>query len=112
MGALFVGSLTTYSHTYSGSTKTLAAYYERRYNRLICLNTGKDLDDKNRMRYTFQEYLKSEAESAARSAARSAAWSAASAVWSAEGAVSAERSAVSAVFRRYADVLIDLLKNA
>jgi len=32
MGALFVGSLTTYSHTYSGSTKTLAAYYERRYS--------------------------------------------------------------------------------
>ncbi|HOZ13490.1 MAG TPA: DNA polymerase III subunit alpha [Tenuifilaceae bacterium] len=32
------------------------------HDRLICLNTGKDLDDKNRMRYTFQEYLKSEAE--------------------------------------------------
>ena len=32
MGALFVGSLTTYSDTYSGSTKTLAAYYERRYS--------------------------------------------------------------------------------
>lgn len=32
------------------------------HDRLICLNTGKDLDDINRMRYTFQEYLKSEAE--------------------------------------------------
>lgn len=29
------------------------------HDRLICLNTGKDLDDPNRMRYTFQEYLKS-----------------------------------------------------
>ncbi|MGE0079516.1 MAG: DNA polymerase III subunit alpha [Bacteroidales bacterium] len=32
------------------------------HDRLICLNTGKDLDDINRMRYTFQEYLKSEEE--------------------------------------------------
>lgn len=32
------------------------------HDRLICLNTGKDLDDPNRMRYTMQEYLKSEAE--------------------------------------------------
>lgn len=32
------------------------------HDRLICLNTGKDLDDKNRLRYTFQEYLKSEEE--------------------------------------------------
>lgn len=29
---------------------------------LICLNTGKKLSDTNRMRYTFQEYLKSEEE--------------------------------------------------
>ncbi len=29
------------------------------HDHLICLNTGKDLDDPNRMRYTFQEYLKS-----------------------------------------------------
>lgn len=29
------------------------------HDRLICLNTGKDLDDPNRMRYTKQEYLKS-----------------------------------------------------
>ena len=29
------------------------------HDRLICLNTGKDLDDPSRMRYTFQEYLKS-----------------------------------------------------
>jgi DNA polymerase III subunit alpha len=28
------------------------------HDRLICLNTGKDLDDPNRMRYTKQEYLK------------------------------------------------------
>ncbi len=28
------------------------------HDRLICLNTGKDLDDPNRMRYTRQEYLK------------------------------------------------------
>ena len=32
---------------------------------LICLNTGRDLDDPNRMRYTFQEYLKSPEEMAA-----------------------------------------------
>ena len=35
------------------------------HDRLICLNTGRDLDDPNRMRYTFQEYLKSEEEMAA-----------------------------------------------
>lgn len=29
------------------------------HDHLICLNTGRDLDDPNRMRYTFQEYLKS-----------------------------------------------------
>ncbi|HPD94412.1 MAG TPA: DNA polymerase III subunit alpha [Tenuifilaceae bacterium] len=29
---------------------------------LICVNTGKNYDDTNRMRYTFQEYLKSEDE--------------------------------------------------
>ena len=34
------------------------------HDRLICLNTGRDLDDPNRMRYTFQEYLKSEEEMA------------------------------------------------
>ncbi|CDN32215.1 DNA polymerase III alpha subunit [Mucinivorans hirudinis] len=32
------------------------------HDRLICLSTGKDLDDPNRMRYTTQEYLKSEEE--------------------------------------------------
>ena len=32
------------------------------HDRLICLNTGRDLDDPNRMRYTWQEYLKSEEE--------------------------------------------------
>ena len=32
MGALFVGFLTTYSHTYSSGTKPLAAYYEKRYS--------------------------------------------------------------------------------
>lgn len=32
------------------------------HDRLICLNTGKELDDPTRMRYTMQEYLKSEAE--------------------------------------------------
>ncbi len=32
------------------------------HDRLICLNTGKDLDDPNRLRYTMQEYLKSETE--------------------------------------------------
>jgi hypothetical protein len=31
MDALFVGFLTTYSHTYSGGTKTLAPYYAMRY---------------------------------------------------------------------------------
>ncbi|MEG1622224.1 MAG: DNA polymerase III subunit alpha [Alistipes sp.] len=29
------------------------------HDHLICLNTGRDLDDPNRMHYTFQEYLKS-----------------------------------------------------
>jgi DNA polymerase III subunit alpha len=32
------------------------------HDRLICLNTGKELDDPKRMRYTMQEYLKSEEE--------------------------------------------------
>lgn len=32
------------------------------HDRLICLNTGKELDDPKRMRYTMQEYLKSEQE--------------------------------------------------
>ncbi|MFP4556618.1 MAG: DNA polymerase III subunit alpha [Bacteroidales bacterium] len=32
------------------------------HDRLICLNTGKELDDPKRMRYTKQEYLKSEAD--------------------------------------------------
>ena len=31
MDALFVGFLTTYSHTYSAAQKMLAAYYARRY---------------------------------------------------------------------------------
>jgi DNA polymerase-3 subunit alpha len=35
------------------------------HDHLICLNTGKDLDDPNRMRYTFQEWLKSPDEMAA-----------------------------------------------
>lgn len=34
------------------------------HDRLICLNTGKDLDDPTRMRYTWQEYLKSPDEMA------------------------------------------------
>ncbi|MDL2256733.1 DNA polymerase III subunit alpha [Bacteroidales bacterium OttesenSCG-928-I14] len=32
------------------------------HDRLICLGTGKDLDDPNRMRYTKQEWMKSTAE--------------------------------------------------
>jgi len=32
------------------------------HDRLICLNTGKDIDDPRRLRYTKQEYLKSEEE--------------------------------------------------
>lgn len=32
------------------------------HDRLICLNTSKDIDDPDRLRYTFQEYLKSEDE--------------------------------------------------
>ena len=32
------------------------------HDRLICLSTGKDFDDPNRMRYTKQEWLKSTAE--------------------------------------------------
>ena len=35
------------------------------HDRLICLNTGRDLDDPNRMRYTEQEYLKTRDEMAA-----------------------------------------------
>ena len=35
------------------------------HDHLICLNTGRDLDDPKRMRYTFQEYLKSPEEMAA-----------------------------------------------
>lgn len=35
------------------------------HDHLICLNTGRDLDDPTRMRYTFQEYLKSPDEMAA-----------------------------------------------
>ena len=34
------------------------------HDHLICLNTGKDLDDPDRMRYTTQEYLKSAEEMA------------------------------------------------
>lgn len=32
------------------------------HDRLICLSTGKDLDDPDRLRYTMQEYIKSEDE--------------------------------------------------
>jgi DNA polymerase III subunit alpha len=32
------------------------------HDRLICLNTGKDIDDPNRLKYTQQEYLKSPEE--------------------------------------------------
>ena len=32
------------------------------HDRLICLNTGKNVDDKNRMRYTGQEYMKTQQE--------------------------------------------------
>lgn len=32
------------------------------HDRLICLNTGKDVDDPDRLRYTMQEYFKSEEE--------------------------------------------------
>ena len=32
------------------------------HDRLICINTAKDIDDPNRLRYTRQEYLKSEDE--------------------------------------------------
>jgi DNA polymerase-3 subunit alpha len=35
------------------------------HDHLICLNTGRDLDDPNRMRYTFQEYFKTPDEMAA-----------------------------------------------
>ncbi|MEG2239507.1 MAG: DNA polymerase III subunit alpha [Alistipes sp.] len=34
------------------------------HDHLICLNTGRDLDDPKRMKYTFQEYLKSADEMA------------------------------------------------
>ncbi len=32
------------------------------HNRLICINTAKDIDDPSRLRYTKQEYLKTEEE--------------------------------------------------
>ncbi len=32
------------------------------HDRLICMNTAKDIDDPNRLRYSRQEYLKSEEE--------------------------------------------------
>ena len=32
------------------------------HDRLICINTAKDIDDPNRLRYSKQEYLKSEEE--------------------------------------------------
>ena len=32
------------------------------HDRLICLSTGKELDDPNRLRYTRQEWLKTQAE--------------------------------------------------
>jgi DNA polymerase-3 subunit alpha len=35
------------------------------HDRLICLSTGKELDDPNRMRYTKQEWLKTPEEMAA-----------------------------------------------
>ena len=35
------------------------------HDRLICLNTGADLNDEKRMRYTKQEYMKTQAEMAA-----------------------------------------------
>ncbi|MDR0691611.1 MAG: DNA polymerase III subunit alpha [Prevotellaceae bacterium] len=35
------------------------------HDRLICLNTGADLEDEKRMRYTKQEYMKTQAEMAA-----------------------------------------------
>ena len=32
------------------------------HDRLLCINTGKDIDDQNRLRYTRQEWFKSQAE--------------------------------------------------
>ena len=32
------------------------------HDRLLCISTGKDVDDKNRMRYTTQEWLKTQSE--------------------------------------------------
>ncbi len=32
------------------------------HDRLICINTAKDIDDPNRLRYSKQEYIKSEEE--------------------------------------------------
>ena len=49
----------------SNDVHFIMADYARAHDRVICLNTGRDLDDPNRMRYTWQEYLKSEEEMAA-----------------------------------------------
>ena len=37
-------------------------YHAEAHDRLICLSTGKNVDDEDRMRYTMQEWLKSKAE--------------------------------------------------
>lgn len=82
------GNPTTDAHVYQNQVKVnakileLAAKHDVKYictndvhyimaddapahDRLICLSTGRDLDDPTRMRYTTQEYLKSEQEMAA-----------------------------------------------
>ena len=43
MDALFVGFLTTYSHTYSAAQKMLAAYYARRYITSIAATHRSDM---------------------------------------------------------------------
>jgi len=57
MDALFVGFLTTYSHTYSAAQKMLAAYYERRYSTPIA---AKRSDRVSGSAVTTERFLKNQ----------------------------------------------------
>lgn len=46
----------------SNDVHFIHAHDAEAHDRLICLNTGKDIDDPNRLKYTQQEYLKSPEE--------------------------------------------------
>ena len=50
---------------YEVITHFVSEEHAEAHDRLICLSTGKDLDDPNRMYYTKQEWMKTRAEMAA-----------------------------------------------